>query len=155
MLVSDVQQHESALCIHIWASQVAHWVKNHLRCRRQTETVSVPRSGRSHGRRHGKPLQYSCLENPRDRGAWQATDHGVTKSQIRLKQQSVHTHIYPLPLEPPSSHPSRSTQSAKLSCLCRVAASHQLWWCMYIDAIPSPSPTPFQRKGCSTKHSTV
>ena len=33
---------------------------------------------------HGNPLQYFCLENPPDRGAWQATVHGVTKSQTRL-----------------------------------------------------------------------
>ena len=33
---------------------------------------------------HGNPLQYSCLENPVDRGAWQATVHGVTQSQTRL-----------------------------------------------------------------------
>ena len=32
----------------------------------------IPRSGRSPGGQHGNPLQYSCLENPRDRGAWQA-----------------------------------------------------------------------------------
>ena len=38
------------------------------------------RLGRAHGDRHGNPLQYSCLENPMDRGAWQATVHGVTKS---------------------------------------------------------------------------
>ena len=41
---------------------------------------SIPGSGRSPGERHGNPLQYSCLENPMDRAAWQATDHGVTKS---------------------------------------------------------------------------
>ena len=33
---------------------------------------------------HGNPLQYSCLENPMDRGTWQATVHGVTQSQTRL-----------------------------------------------------------------------
>ena len=33
---------------------------------------------------HDYPLQYSCLENPMDRGAWRATDHGVAKSQTRL-----------------------------------------------------------------------
>ena len=33
---------------------------------------------------NGNPLQYSCLENPMDRGAWQATVHGVAKSQTRL-----------------------------------------------------------------------
>ena len=40
--------------------------------------------GRSPGGRHGNPLQYSCLENPVDRGAWWATVHGVTNSQTRL-----------------------------------------------------------------------
>ena len=38
-------------------------------------------SGRSPGGGHGNPLQYSCLENPMDRGAWRATVHEVTKSQ--------------------------------------------------------------------------
>ena len=37
---------------------------------------SIPGSGRSLGGRHGNPLQYSCLENPMDRGAWWATVHG-------------------------------------------------------------------------------
>ena len=41
---------------------------------------STPGLGKSPGRGHGYPLQYSCLENPMDRGAWQATVHGVTKS---------------------------------------------------------------------------
>ena len=41
---------------------------------------SIPGSGRSLGVGNGNPLQYSCLENPMDRGAWQATVNGVTKS---------------------------------------------------------------------------
>ena len=45
------------------------------------DTGSIPVLGRSPGGGHGNPLQYSCLENPRDRGAWRATVHGVTKSQ--------------------------------------------------------------------------
>ena len=40
---------------------------------------SIPESGRSLGEGHGNPLQYSCLENPMDRGAWWATVHRVTK----------------------------------------------------------------------------
>ena len=40
---------------------------------------SIPESGRSLGEGHGNPLQYSCLENPMDRGTWRATVHGVTK----------------------------------------------------------------------------
>ena len=39
----------------------------------------IPRSGRSRGEGNGNPLQYSCLENPVDRGAWWATAHGVTR----------------------------------------------------------------------------
>ena len=42
---------------------------------------SIPGSGRSLGEGYGNPLQYSCLENPMDRGAWWAMVHGVTKSQ--------------------------------------------------------------------------
>ena len=53
---------------------------------------SIPRSGRSPGEGHGNPLQYSCLENPMGRGAWQATVHGAAKSQTRLKQLSLYTH---------------------------------------------------------------
>ena len=41
---------------------------------------SIPGSGRSPGGGHGNPLQYSCLENPMNRGAWTATVHGITKS---------------------------------------------------------------------------
>ena len=40
---------------------------------------SVPELGRSSGEANGNPLQYSCLENPRDRGAWRATVHGVAR----------------------------------------------------------------------------
>ena len=45
---------------------------------------SIPESGRSHGEGNGYPLQYFYLENPMDTGAWQATVHGVAKSQTRL-----------------------------------------------------------------------
>ena len=46
----------------------------------------------SPGEGNGNPLQYSCLENPTDRGAWRATVRGVKKSQTRLKQLSTHTY---------------------------------------------------------------
>jgi len=45
---------------------------------------SIPRSGRSPGGGHGNPLQYSCLDNPTDRGAWRATAHGVAESRTGL-----------------------------------------------------------------------
>ena len=49
----------------------------------------IPGSGRSLEVGNGNPLQYSCLENLKDRGAWWFTVHGVTKSQTQL---SLHTH---------------------------------------------------------------
>ena len=44
----------------------------------------IPGSGRAPGKGNGKPVQYSCLENPMDRGAWWATVHGVAESQTQL-----------------------------------------------------------------------
>ena len=55
------------------------------------DSGSVPESGRSPGGGHGNPLQYSDLENPMDKGAWQATIHRVTKSWTQLKQLSTHS----------------------------------------------------------------
>ena len=52
---------------------------------------SIPGLGRSPGEGNGNPLQYSCLENPMDRGSWHATVHGVAKSRTRL---SDFTHTY-------------------------------------------------------------
>ena len=54
---------------------------------------SIPGWEDSPGEGHGKPLQYSCLENPMDRGDYQATVHRVTQNQIRLKQISTHRKI--------------------------------------------------------------
>ena len=48
------------------------------------EASSVPGSGRSPERQHGNPLQYSCLENPMDGGAWRATVQRAAKSRTRL-----------------------------------------------------------------------
>ena len=45
---------------------------------------SIPGSGRSPGEGNGYPLEYSCLENPMNRGAWRATVHGVAKNQTWL-----------------------------------------------------------------------
>ena len=48
---------------------------------------SVPGSGRSPGEGLDNPLQYSCLENPMDRGAWQAVVHAFAKSQVQLNMR--------------------------------------------------------------------
>ena len=52
---------------------------------------SVPGSGKEE---HDNPLQYSCLENPIDRGAWWTTVHGVAESQTQLKRLSMHAHTH-------------------------------------------------------------
>ena len=46
------------------------------------DSGSIPNLGRSPGGGNGHPLEYSCLEKPMDRGAWQATVHGVTESDM-------------------------------------------------------------------------
>ena len=60
-------------------------VKNPLANARDSRDMGlIPGLGRSPGGGNGDPLQYSCLENPMDRGAWWASVLGVTKSQTRL-----------------------------------------------------------------------
>ena len=67
---------------YIQASLVALVVKNLCaNAGDKRDSGSIPGLGRSPGGGHGNPLQYSCLENPMDRGAWWATVHRVTKSQ--------------------------------------------------------------------------
>ena len=67
------------------ASQVVLVVKNPPDNAGAAGDVSlIPGLGRSPGGGNGNPLQYSCLQNPMDREAWQAIDHGVAKSQTRL-----------------------------------------------------------------------
>ena len=48
------------------------------------DSDSIPESGRSPGEGNGNPLQYPCLRNSMDRGAWRATVHGTVKSQTQL-----------------------------------------------------------------------
>ena len=63
---------------HYWASQVAPMVKKLPVNAGDTRDMGlIPESGRSLGGGHGNPLQYSCLENPMDRGAWGATVQGI------------------------------------------------------------------------------
>ena len=70
---------------HSSAPQVALLVKNPPANAGDIRDVSsVPGSGRSPGGGHGNPLQYSCLENPTDKGTWQAIVQGVAKSQTQL-----------------------------------------------------------------------
>ena len=74
------------LCPLTGASQVALVVKNlSANAGDVRDKSSVPGLGRSPGEGNGNPLQYSCVENPMDRGAWRATVHRVRQSWARLK----------------------------------------------------------------------
>ena len=74
-------------------SQVALVVKNpSANAGDIRDAVSIPGSGRSPGGGHGNPLQYSCLEDSLDRGAWWAMVHGISKSWTWLKRLSTHAH---------------------------------------------------------------
>ena len=74
-------------------SGLARWCtvkESTCQCRRCRDMSLIPGSGRSPGEGNGYPLQYCCLENLIDRGAWQATVHGVTKSRTQLEWLSMH-----------------------------------------------------------------
>ena len=85
------------------ASQVAVVVKNMPATEGDMRDLGlIPGWGRSHGEGNGNPLQYSCLENPIDRGVWRGTIHRVAQSQIQLKQLSTHlkpTDVGPSPFQ--------------------------------------------------------
>ena len=113
-----------------WASQVAWWWRNLPASAGDARVMGwIPGSGRFLGQQNGNPLQYSCLENSMDGGAWQATVHGAVKSQTRLSnwapthtetrycnrdfQQPSHT----LPHSPPALSPgSNSLILSKKNC---------------------------------------
>ena len=75
--VPGLQSQTQPSDFHLQASLVAQIVES---AHNAGDLGSIPELGRSLGEGNGNPLQYSCLENPMDRGAWEATVHGVTKS---------------------------------------------------------------------------
>ena len=76
------------------ASQVVLVLKNLPTNARDTGDMgSIPESGRPSGEGHGNPLQYSCLVNPVDRGAWWSMVHMVAKSRTLLKLLSTHSSV--------------------------------------------------------------
>ena len=79
----------------------------------------IPGSGRSSGWGHGNPLQYSCLENPMDGGAWRAIVHRVTKSQTWLKWLSTHAFKKNSPTQF-SSNSTHCSPNHLDSCSCRL-----------------------------------
>ena len=108
----------------ILQARILEWVimpysKESSQPRHQTQDSGlIPGSGRHPGEWNGSPLQYSCLENPRDRGAWRATVHRVTKSrtwQSNLARMRVLTHYAP------SSTPTSPLRNLDLiGVVCRL-----------------------------------
>ena len=88
------------------------------------DAVTVPEWGRSPRGGPGNPLQYSCLGNPRDGGAWWATIHRVAKSQTRMKRLSMHTHI--VSDRQPGTSPVGTSSMKPPLCL----EKNSDWWCL-------------------------
>ena len=122
-----------------WASQGARVVKNPPAYVGDIRDASLtPGSGRCPGERNGNPLQYSCLGNPMDRRAWQATGHRVTQSWTWLKRLSVDIVLVPAAWQGQSavcgrmspllwiSSPCGSPQSTEWGSLCYAVDSRLL-----------------------------
>ena len=90
---------------------------------------SIPGSGRSPGEGYGNPLQYSCLENPMDRGVWRATVHGVTKSSDTTDLAGTPWNLFPLILS------ASASQKANGSVCGQTVISALLGW----DQIRAPT----------------
>ena len=85
----DIEFHMCKMKKRSWTSPLALVVKNPPANAGDTRDAgSITGSGRSSGEGNGTPLQYSCLESSKDRGAWWATIHGVTESDM-----TEHTHL--------------------------------------------------------------
>ena len=131
------------------------------------DTDLIPGSGKSSGGGHGNPLWYSCLENPMDRGAWQATDHRVAKSWTRLwglsghsrlannvvivsggqqGDSAIHVHESALPQTPvPARLPRNFEQSSLCSAMGPWLSNLNTAECTCASPNPQPSLTPILR----------
>ena len=89
------------------------WYRISLPMQEMKEMGSIPRSGRSSGVGNGNPLQYPCLENSMDKGAWQATVLGVANSQTQLNDW-IHTQRTCIPLS------TRNTDSSMWKVLWKL-----------------------------------
>ena len=83
-LVNEKTQQEMADALGVYIDTYRKMEERPERVHNAGDLRLIPGSGRFPGVGHGHPLQYSCLGNSMDRGAWRATVHGVAKSQTRL-----------------------------------------------------------------------
>ena len=101
---------------------------------------SISGSGRSPGGGHGYPLQYSCPENAKDRGAWKTITHRLTQSQTRLKQSSKQARGLAPVLGLSMSHPHLKQHPLPTTWLETPYLSFktQLRWHLLISRLPKP-----------------
>ena len=111
-----------------WASQVALVVKNlPANAEDVRDADSDPGWGRSLEEGHGNPLQYSCLENLVDRGAWQATVHREAKSQTQLKWFSTKLYIWKEKVDFMEYFSYKVIQLTAFSPVIRKVYKQKLW----------------------------
>ena len=113
------------------------------------DSGSIPGSGPSLGEGTRYPLQYFCLENPMDRGAWQATVHGVTKSWTRLSNWTT-TATVPVWLCGDKKTPLLSVEEELMDAWCLLKNEEQcglrpylFLWLKNCSPLSSPGGTPF------------
>ena len=113
---------------YIGASQVALVVKNpsaNVRDAGEARDVgSIPGLGRSPGEANGNPLQYSCLENPMDRGTWWAIIHGVSKSLSVCVHTHIHIHRHKIRKNVYITHPMTIYISPGCCCKSEILSYH-------------------------------
>jgi len=104
--------------------------------------------GRSPGGGHGNPLQYSCLENPKDRGAWGAPVNRGTQSQTWLEQLSTCTHTFELKLGLTSS--SLLLVKTSWGVVFSNGVIRDFWHSVEFSSVPQSCPTLCHPMDCST-----
>ena len=104
--------------------------------------------GRSPGRGHGHPFQHSCLENPKDRGAWQATVNRGTQSRTWLKQLSTCTHTFESKLSLTSS--SLLLVKTSWGVVFSNGVISDFWHSVAFSSVPQSCPTLCHPMDCST-----
>ena len=112
--------------IYIGTLPVAQWVKN---LPTKGDAGWIPVSGKSPGGGNGNPPQYSCLENPKDRGAWWVTVHRIAKSQTQLSNQHLSLSWYIYILQNLSLFFNKGSYTITLFCI--------LFFLHYILLLPS------------------
>ena len=101
-----ITEHSYVSRTQIKKQKILCWLSSRESACNAGDVTSIPGSGRSHGEGNGNPLQYSCLENPMDRRAWQATVHGVTRVGYDLATNPP-PHVYQASLHHFSSEGGR------------------------------------------------